>query len=277
MLSLGIAFILSSVFITSRRPEVFEEMQLSSAISTMFISFIIIGVLSITSVLPVMLSIRDMFYRHRAAGMLGHSSLAMALGVAEKRFILSSSMLFTIVFYFTMGLDLSARKFFAFWGFFTFNLAIYSYFGQAFMCLVRGLATAQILCSVFIGINNFFSGLIVRPQYLTGFWQITYWITPGHYVFEGMVVTQFSDDQRLVEAYVGSEFFDYMNCTLLLNTSHDGSKACVGYVSQYVDSFFGGRFSREHVPQNLLILGLYLFAARVLTYFALKKFNYASS
>jgi len=277
MLSLGIAFILGSVFIRYDRPETFEEMQLSSAISTIFISFIIIGVLSITSVLPVMLSIRDMFYRHRAAGMLNHTSLAMALGVAEKRFILLSSMLFTIVFYFTMGLEPSARKFFAFWGFFTFNLAIYSYFGQAFMCLVRGMATAQILCSVFIGINNFFSGLIVRPQYLTGFWQVTYWITPGHYVFEGLVVTQFSDDERLVEAYFGSEFFQYMNCTLLQNTSDDGSRQCVGYVRQYVDSFFGGRFTRDHVPQDLVILGLYLTFARVLTYFALKKFNYASN
>ena len=62
----------------------------------------------------------------------------------------------------------------AFWGFFTFNLALYSYFGQAFMCSVRGMATAQILNSVFIGINNFFSGLIVRPQYLSGFFLAPY-------------------------------------------------------------------------------------------------------
>ena len=40
-------------------------------LSTIFIAFIIIGVLSMTTVLPVMLSIRDMYYRHKAAGMLG--------------------------------------------------------------------------------------------------------------------------------------------------------------------------------------------------------------
>lgn len=56
---------------------------------------------------------------------------------------------------------------FAFWGFFTFNMAIYSYIGQLFMCLVRGPGTAQILASIFIGINNFFSGLIVRPQQMS--------------------------------------------------------------------------------------------------------------
>ena len=64
-----------------------------------------------------------------------------------------------------------------FQGFFTFNVAIYSYFGQAFVCFFKPMATAQILASVFIGLNNFFSGLIVRPQFLVGFFAVPYWIT----------------------------------------------------------------------------------------------------
>ena len=59
MLSLLIATLLSTVFIRIRRKEVLEEAEMVSYLSTVFISFIIIGVLSITSVLPVMLSIRD--------------------------------------------------------------------------------------------------------------------------------------------------------------------------------------------------------------------------
>jgi hypothetical protein len=35
------------------------------------------------------------------------------------------------------------------------------------MCLVRGIGTAQVLASIFIGICNFFSGLIVRPQQMS--------------------------------------------------------------------------------------------------------------
>jgi len=57
--------------------------------------------------------------------------------------------------------------------------SIYSYFGQAFVACVPTVPTAQILAAVFIGLNNFFSGLIVRPQYLSGFFEIPYWITPG--------------------------------------------------------------------------------------------------
>lgn len=62
MLSLLIATLLSTVFIPIRRKEVLEEAEMVSYLSTIFISFIIIGVLSITSVLPVMLSIRDSEY-----------------------------------------------------------------------------------------------------------------------------------------------------------------------------------------------------------------------
>lgn len=58
-------------------------------------------------------------------------------------------------------------------------ISIYSYFGQAFVALVPTVPTAQILAAVFIGLNNFFSGLIVRPQYLSSFFEIPYWITPG--------------------------------------------------------------------------------------------------
>lgn len=31
----------------------------------------------------------------------------------------------------------------------------------------------MILAAVFIGLNNFFSGLIVRPQYLSGFFEVS--------------------------------------------------------------------------------------------------------
>lgn len=57
--------------------------------------------------------------------------------------------------------------------------SIYSYFGQAFVACVPTVPTAQILAAVFIGLNNFFSGLIVRPQFITGFFSVPYWITPG--------------------------------------------------------------------------------------------------
>ena len=111
IVALFIAFLLSSVFITNRRPDISSEAQMTSIFSTIFISFIIVGVMSITTVLPVMLKIRDVFYLHRAAGMTDHRDLNQALAVAEKRFICLGSACFCLVFYFTIGLELSFNKF----------------------------------------------------------------------------------------------------------------------------------------------------------------------
>lgn len=278
-LSLVIAFLLGSVFIPIRSNFVFSEAEITSMLSTIFISFIIIGVLSITSVLPVMLSIRDMYYRHKAAGMLGSRSVGRALASAEKRFILISSVLFCAVFIPTSGIansphhELKDRVLegIAFWGFFTFNSAIYSYIGQLFMCLVKGPGTAQILASVFIGINNFFSGLIVRPQQMTGFWQLTYWINPGHYVYEGLVMTVFYNDTRKVIVSEGSDYYSELDCDVNLVNGE-----CEVDVSTYVDSFFGGLYSRDHIQTNAIVLGMILLGVRALTFVALKYFTYSS-
>ena len=59
------------------------------------------------------------------------------------------------------------------------------------MCLVPSMTTAQILASVFIGLNNFFSGLIVRPQFMTGFFQVTY-VRPFASDFVALVLGHFS-------------------------------------------------------------------------------------
>jgi len=112
VLSLVLAFLISSVFVT-HRPDIMTETYIIGVFSTIFISFIITGIMAITTVLPVMLTVRDVFYRHRAAGMLDHWSLSWSLASAEKGFILLSSTMYCAVFYFTIGLDLSFKKFVA--------------------------------------------------------------------------------------------------------------------------------------------------------------------
>jgi len=220
-----------------------------------------------------MLAIRDVFYKQLAAGMIDNNSLGWALGVAEKPFIILASFLFCLFYLSTAGtFPMTFIRAVKFWGFFTFNIAIYSYFGQAFMCLVPTMATAQILCSVFIGLNNFFSGLIVRPQYMTNVFAFTYWITPGHYVYEGLILAQYWGDQRPVAALQDSDFYTWLGCDKL-----DQKEVCEGTVEDFVWVFFGERFSQSHMWQCLLVLTLYLLVARVVTFFALQKFQYTNT
>lgn len=140
------------------------------------------------------------------------------------------------------------------------------------MCLVPAMPTAQILASVFIGLNNFFSGLIARPQIMIGFFSFTYWITPGHYVYEGMILAQYWGDTRTVIASNGSEFYDWLGCDNVPDPD-----TCAGDVTQYLWVFFGGRFKQDNTLQNIFVSALFLVLARVTTFVALSALNYTST
>jgi len=117
LVSIVIAFVLGSIFVTKRlvSSDMISDLEMTSILSLMFISFIIIGVMSINAVLPVMLGIRDNFYRQRAAGMYGFWSIGWALGSAEKWFIVLSSALFCVIFLPCLGIGLTFLRGLAFW------------------------------------------------------------------------------------------------------------------------------------------------------------------
>jgi hypothetical protein len=97
-----------------------------------------------------------------------------------------------------------------------------------------------------------------------------YWLFPGHYVLEGLVVSQFHEDDTPIEATLGSPFYQFLvgkGCT---------SEVCVGTAEQWIDVSFGGAFSYYHLPWNVLYLLALLIAARLITFYALVKFNYLS-
>lgn len=269
--SATVAFVLGSLFLSTKSNTVFAEVDIRARLSVIFLSYIITGMLAIFGSIPVMTRLRDMFYRHRTSGMYGSSSIGLALGAAEKPFIVLSTAIFTVIFLVTgrmYNTGLPVGGYISFWGFFTFNFAIYSYFGQAFVSLVKPTATALILSSVFIGLNNFFSGLIVRPQFMVGtFFAVPYYITPGHFVYEGLVESLYYADDRKVQADKGSEYWwSLVEGGECLETDD----VCIGTVDDFVNVFFGNEFSNDHTLRNALILAFVLILARVVTWFSLK-------
>ena len=172
------------------------------------------------------------------------------------------------------------EKFWYFWLFFGLNVAIYAYFGQAFMCLVKDTPTAGALVGALIGYNVFFSGLIVKPQYFVGPFQLGFWTAPGRFAFEGLAITQFKDIDIPVTATFGSPFFYANGCnrTLFLEASANGTALeCQGTMDEYVQFYFGGRFVLDHFWLDVGCLLGYLLLSRILSYWALKRFNYSNS
>jgi hypothetical protein len=275
VISLFYAFILGSLFIRQAadgKSWVWTENEVEGVLGTMFLSLSIMGVTCITMVVPVMKRIRDVFYKHRASGMIEPSPLALALTVGEAPYICVITALFGAVYYGTVGLFGGLGSFGQFWLFFAFNLAVYTYLGQSFMCLVKDTSTAGALMGALIGYNVFFSGFVVRPQYFVGPFQLGYWTAPGRFAYEGLVVSQFTNVNVDLRAADGSPYFFHLGCTL-----EQDSGTCMGYVQDYVKFAFGGRFNNDNFWIDLGGLFGYTLLAWLLTAFALKKFNYVNT
>jgi hypothetical protein len=106
-----------------------------------------------------------------------------------------------------------------------------------------------------------------------GFYAIPYYIAPGHYVYESLVMAVFYQNDKKVLANPGSDFFNSLveegECT-------EASTECIGTMYQFVTVFFDGLFSHDHNMRNALILGGILCLARVLTWLALKYIRFAT-
>lgn len=211
MIAILYAFLLGSPFVTydSVNKPPFNENHVTGIFGTIFLGLIIVGVVSISMAVPVMKEIRDVFYKHRASGMLTHNSVTVAISIGELPYIVLMSFIFAVVYYLTVHLFFTANQFVAFFGYTALNVAVYVYFGQSFIALVKDESTAAALVGALIGFNVFFSGFIVKPQYITGIMAGGFWMSPGRYAYEGMIITQFIDLDYGVLADPGSQFSLY--------------------------------------------------------------------
>jgi len=87
-----------------------------------------------------------------------------------------------------------------------------------------------------------------------------------------MVIAAFSDDQRKVLANPGSAFY-----ASLCSNDWPADEPCTGTIDNFIDVFFGREFQRSHIWYDIMALAIYLVAARLLTFFALKHFNYTGA
>lgn len=82
----------------------------------------------------------------------------------------------------------------------------------------------------------------------------------------------FQDDQRAVLAKPGSNFYHEV-----CGEDWDPEQPCKGTVDEYINVFFGGRFERSHFWYDIMAMAIFLVSARLMTFFALKYFNYIGS
>lgn len=268
MVACILALLIGSIYVSDRSPS--TEADMASRSTTIFMAFLFLGVNSLNTVLAVFEAERNMFYRHTAALMYDKKALVMAFTVAEFPFILLCSMLFVSIFYFMVGFAVDATKFFYFWFFIFLTMGIFTFFGQMLVSLTRDAVTAQGFGGVFVTLTSLFTGVLIRPENIPNFWSFLYWVMPGHYIFEGLIVSQFEGDTTPIEASPGTPFFDFNNCNAVIAA---GEK-CFGTAEDWVFVAFGGNFIPDHLPINMTYLACLLVMTRIATALALTYLNF---
>jgi len=258
-----------NMHLTSGDP--YTENDMDGLFGTIFFSFIIVGLTMILMVIPEVKKIRDVFYKHKASGMMSHHAVVFALATGEMPYVALISILYTLVFFFLVGLSHSPLKFFQFWGFFMLNLAIYTYFGQLFTCLVPDAPTAKNIAGSVIGLNIFGTGFLIKPMGSNPANLVTFFISPAHYCYEGLIMSQFKGLTQKVIPVVGSAYFNDLDCTI------ENKEDCFGTMEDYASFAFGARFSPDHLLMDVLIPISYIIVAMLGTHWALGHLNYGNT
>lgn len=86
-------------------------------------------------------------FRHKAARMYNPTSIITAFTSAEIPFIVFAAFLFCVVFYFLMGFDIEAEKFFLFFLFVALGLGTFTFLGHMLALVFRDSTSAQGKCT----------------------------------------------------------------------------------------------------------------------------------
>jgi len=271
-----VALLFGSVFASQRIPR--NEGDMNSRITSIYITALFLGVNAMNTVLPVFEMERNMFYRHTASLMYDHRAITLAFTLVELPFIILSSLVFCLLWYFTVGFAVEAGKFFLYWLFMTFSLGVFTFFGQGFMAIFRDSQTAQGFGSLFIGMSSIFGGILIRPQAIRSFWVWAYWTFPLHYILEGLFTSQFRDDTTPIIATLGTPFYDYVlkkNCPTGVQPDNLDLEYCTtGTAEEWIYVSFGRMWVPENIPYDILYLIGAVIVAKAMGVYGLKQKNY---
>jgi hypothetical protein len=152
--------------------------------------------------------------------------------------------------------------------FLAFNLMTYTYLGQMLMSLVRDSETAQGLGGLVISMTVLFCGILLHKDEIPNFWVFAYWLFPGHYIFEGIIMSQYDGDDTPIIASTGSPFYMSLPC--------EPDMPCVGTAEGWVAATFTD-WDVDNIPWNALYLIGAIIATRFITFFALTNLDYRSN
>eukprot|EP00298_Acanthocystis_sp_HF-20_P016123 c21384_g3_i2.p1 GENE.c21384_g3_i2~~c21384_g3_i2.p1 ORF type:complete len:256 (-),score=101.53 c21384_g3_i2:11-778(-) len=252
MISIFVASLFGSVY---ARAPLITQSDVISRISIVFVAIIFSCVINLTSVLEVIATERAVFYREQAANMYRPIPYALSFTVAEIPYLIFSTLLFSVVFYFTVGLDSEPEKFWFFWIYYFLTIGIATFTGQLLASAAPNTETAASLGPLVLQLWNLFCGFLISPANIPNYWSFMYWLSPFHYCIEGYAATQFHGNNQIIQ---------------VATTKGQISMT----VEAYASSYFGGEYKYSNRFGDIVALVAFLVALNILRALSLKYLRY---
>ncbi|KAI0523961.1 hypothetical protein KFK09_003325 [Dendrobium nobile] len=223
-----------------------KQQDLINAMGSMYCAALFLGVFHSNGVQPTVAIERKVFYRERASGMYSAMPYAFGQVVVEQPYLLTQSLLYTIIVFLMIGFEWTAAK--VFWYmFFTYStLSYYTYYGMMTVGLTPNQSIAAIVAAAFYSIWNIFSGFLIPRTRMPMWCKWYYWVCPLAWTLYGLISSQYGDDNNL------------------LDTNET--------VAEFVKSYFGYRHDYLGVVAVVVILFASFFA--IMFGVAIKFLNY---
>ncbi|KAI0558977.1 ABC-2 type transporter [Gracilaria domingensis] len=163
-----------------------ENTQLGAtlAFSALFLTVIPSNLNSQNVITPTVAG-RSVFYRETAAGTYSPLSFHIALGIVELPFTAFATTVFTLVFYFLVGLDSSRFGYFFLAVQLIYNFSVM--FGLMLASITPDQALGATIANSVMSVFSVLSGFFIRKEELRVWWRWSTWVNLLYYYLTGLV------------------------------------------------------------------------------------------
>ncbi|XP_010414331.1 PREDICTED: ABC transporter G family member 31 [Camelina sativa] len=192
------ALILGTVFwdIGSKRT---SSQDLITVMGALYSACLFLGVSNASSVQPVVSIERTVFYREKAAGMYAPIPYAAAQGLVEVPYILTQTILYGVITYFTIGFERTLSKFVLYLVFMFLTFTYFTFYGMMAVGFTPNQHLAAVISSAFYSLWNLLSGFLVQKPLIPVWWIWFYYICPVAWTLQGVILSQLGDVESIID------------------------------------------------------------------------------
>ncbi|KAG0463902.1 hypothetical protein HPP92_019971 [Vanilla planifolia] len=169
------------------------QLDIFNAMGSMYAAVLFIGITNATAVQPVVSIEKFVLYRERAAGMYAALPFAFAQVSIEFPYVLVQTLIYGSIFLQHGLIRLGLAKVLLVYIFMYFTLLYFTFFGMMTIAITPSHHIAPIIAAPFYTLWNLFSGFMITPKRLPGWWRWYYWGNPVSWSLYGLLTSQFGN------------------------------------------------------------------------------------